>query len=89
LAFWRNFWRRGAHVNTPKIGSRGDVKCSGGIYGFRADLRRESDRGNLDLTVFWFLLVGPRGPTEEGGHYCVFLGGEFNCVGVWRTAVCA
>jgi hypothetical protein len=29
--FWRNFWRRGTHVNTPKIGSRGAEKCSGGI----------------------------------------------------------
>jgi hypothetical protein len=29
--FWRNFWRRGTHVNTLKIGSRGEEKCIGGI----------------------------------------------------------
>jgi hypothetical protein len=29
--FWRNFWRRGVHVNTLEIGSRGGEKCLGGI----------------------------------------------------------
>jgi hypothetical protein len=29
--FWRNFWRRGAHVNIPEIGSRGGETCFGGI----------------------------------------------------------
>jgi hypothetical protein len=30
--------RRGAHVNTPKIGSRGAEKCLEEISGFYADL---------------------------------------------------
>jgi hypothetical protein len=38
---WRNFWRRGTHVNIPEIGSRGAGNCSGGILDFYADLRRE------------------------------------------------
>jgi hypothetical protein len=39
--FWGNFWRRGTHVNTPKIGSRAAGKCFGGILENHADLRRE------------------------------------------------
>jgi hypothetical protein len=38
------FWagqRRGAHVSTLKIGSRGELFCFGGILGFYAVLRRE------------------------------------------------
>jgi hypothetical protein len=33
--------RRGAGVNVPEIGSRGEVLCFGGILGVHADLRRE------------------------------------------------
>jgi hypothetical protein len=44
---WKDFWvlvflglvqRRGTDVNIPEIGSRGDVLCFGGIYGFYAEL---------------------------------------------------
>jgi hypothetical protein len=31
LFFWRKLQRRGTHVNTLKIGSRGAEKCIGGI----------------------------------------------------------
>jgi hypothetical protein len=72
--FGIDFWggqvqRRGADVNTPKIGSRVGEVCFGGIWGVHAVLRRELGWGNLDLAFFGVLLVGPRGPTEEGGHY--------------------
>jgi hypothetical protein len=39
--FWRNFWRRGAHVNILKIGSRGVENCLGEFLGVYADLRRD------------------------------------------------
>jgi hypothetical protein len=77
LIFWRNFWRRGTHVNTPKNGSRGDKKCLGEFWGVYAELRRESVWGNLKIDFFEFLLVVPRRDTEEGGHSCVFFG--FSC----------
>jgi hypothetical protein len=64
--------RRGAHVNTPEIGSRGDAFCLGGIYEIHADLRRESKWGNLKGDFFWVLLVGPRGLDEVGDRHCVF-----------------
>jgi hypothetical protein len=77
--------RRGADVSVLKIGSRGELLCFGGILGFYADLRRELWWGNLDLMVFWFLGVCPRGSTEEGGQlvllFCAF-GGIFNVVWV-------
>jgi hypothetical protein len=38
--------RRGADVNAPKIGSRGEEKCFGGILGFYADSRRDFVWGN-------------------------------------------
>jgi hypothetical protein len=66
--------RRGTHVSTPKIGSRGDVFCFGGILGFHADLRREIKRGNFKWGFFWGLLVVPRGATEEGGQLVFLLG---------------
>jgi hypothetical protein len=62
------FQRRGADVSVPKIGSRDGVLCFGGILEFHADLRRECNWGNLNLTIFWGLLGVPRGGTEEGGH---------------------
>jgi hypothetical protein len=87
FGFWRKSQRRGTHVSTLEIGSRGANKCFGGIYGFYADLRREIDWRNLKLEFFGVLLVGPRKLTEEGGQlvllFCKF--GEFNCVkrGFW------
>jgi hypothetical protein len=47
IRFWGNLSRRGTDVNTPKRGSRGEVKCFGGIWGPHADLRRELWWGNL------------------------------------------
>jgi hypothetical protein len=44
--FWGKIQRRGTHVNPPKIGSRGDVNCFGGILGIYAVLRRELEWGN-------------------------------------------
>jgi hypothetical protein len=75
--FWRNFWRRGVHVNTPKIGSRGEEKCLGEFWGVYAVLRREFNWGNFNLDFFESFLVCPRRDTEEGGHLVllqVFLG---------------
>jgi hypothetical protein len=69
LRFWRNFSRRGTHVNTLKLGSRGDKKCFGGIQRFYADLRRELEWGNLDLVFFVVVGVVPRGAREEGGLF--------------------
>jgi hypothetical protein len=70
--FGRRVQRRGVHVNTLKIGSRVGELCFGGIYRFYAELRRETFGGNFKLDFFLVLLVGPREPTEEGGHLCVF-----------------
>jgi hypothetical protein len=64
--FWGNLSRRGVHVNTPEIGSRGDVLCFWGNIGFYADLRRGLEWALLD---FGGLLGDPRGGGEEGGHY--------------------
>jgi hypothetical protein len=68
LDFWGNLSRRGTHVNTPKIGSRGAEKCLGEFYGVYADLRREFGWGNLKLGFFEVLLVYPRVSIEEGDH---------------------
>jgi hypothetical protein len=78
LDFWDLVQRRGVDVNTPEKGSRGNVFCFGGIYGFYAELRREIIWGNLDLLFFGFLAGDPRGDGEEGGN-CVFLWGNFRC----------
>jgi hypothetical protein len=67
--FWRNFWRRGTHVNTPKIGSRGGGNCLGEFLGIYAVLRRECFWGNLKMDFFWVLFVEPRVSVEEGGQY--------------------
>jgi hypothetical protein len=72
LGFWGNISRRGTHVNTLEIGSRGGNLCFGGIMGFRADLRRELDGGELKLVVFWNLGGDLTWGWEEGGHLCVF-----------------
>jgi hypothetical protein len=68
----RNFWgqvqRRGVHVNTPEIGSRVGVFCSGGIWGFYAVLRREYCWGNLVWGFFGVLVGFPRRGSEEGGR---------------------
>jgi hypothetical protein len=74
--FEEEIQRRGVDVNVPEIGSRVGQKCFGGISGFHAVLRRELFWGNLNLLFFWFMGVGPRGDTEEGGHYVFFV-----CVG--------
>jgi hypothetical protein len=66
--------RRGAHVNTPEIGSRGEEICFGGILGFHAVLRRKFIWGNLVLVFFGILGVDPRGGIEEGGNSCAFGG---------------
>jgi hypothetical protein len=68
LGFFGVGQRRGTDVSVPKIGSRGEVLCFGGILGFYAVLRREYYRGNLNLGFFGVLLGDPRGATEEGDH---------------------
>jgi hypothetical protein len=74
IGFFREeFQRRGTHVSTPKIGSRGALLCFGGILGNHADLRRDFNWRNLDLGFFEVLDVVPRGGVEEGGPMCVFL----------------
>jgi hypothetical protein len=60
-------------VRTPKIGSRGEEICFGGILGFYADLRRESFGRNLKLGFFDVLLGGPRRSVEEGGQLVLTL----------------
>jgi hypothetical protein len=55
-------------VNTPKIGSRGEVFVFGGILEIYAVLRRELNGGNLNLSVFGGVGVVPRGTVEEGDH---------------------
>jgi hypothetical protein len=69
LDFWRNFWRRGTHVNIPKLGSRGEGNCLGEFWWVYAVLRRELCWGNLKLDFFKVLVGVPRGFIEEGGHY--------------------
>jgi hypothetical protein len=71
--FGEEFQRRGAHVSTPEIGSRGALLCFGGILGNHADLRRELFWRNSDLLFFEVLAVVPRERVEEGGPMCVFL----------------
>jgi hypothetical protein len=65
--FWRNFWRRGVHVNIPEKGSRGGEKCLEEFGGVYAVLRRKFDWGNLNLGFFEILFGCPRGDGEEGG----------------------
>jgi hypothetical protein len=77
LGFFGVGQRRGVHVGTPEIGSRGGVLCFGGIQRFYAELRREFLWGNFNLGLFEDLVGVPRGSIEEGGHLCysfVFLG---------------
>jgi hypothetical protein len=76
--FWRNFWRRGTHVNIPEKGSRGEGKCLGEFKGFYAVLRRESFWRNLNLLFFGVLTGVPRGSIEEGGQLLCNLR-EFMC----------
>jgi hypothetical protein len=73
--------RRGVHVNIPEIGSRVGIKCSGGISGFCAELRRECFWRNWNLVIFEVLVESPRREGEEGGHLCVpfVCLGEFKC----------
>jgi hypothetical protein len=82
LKFWRNFWRRGAHVNVPKIGSRGGENCLGEFWGVYAVLRRDLNWRNLNWVVFGILFEVPRSPIEEGGQLVlsrVYFGGIY-CV---------
>jgi hypothetical protein len=71
--FWGRLQRRGVHVNIPEKGSRDGGKCSGGISGFYAELRRELVWGNLNLAFFGFLGGSPRGAVEEGGPFMFFV----------------
>jgi hypothetical protein len=66
--------RRGTHVNSPEIGSRGDAFCIGGIYEIHADLRREFFWGNFIWVIFWVLFVEPRGVVRRGDQQCDFWG---------------
>jgi hypothetical protein len=70
LGFFGAGQRRGAHVSIPKIGSRGELLCFGGILGFHADLRRELIWRNFKLELFGVLLSDPRRCVEEGGPLC-------------------
>jgi hypothetical protein len=81
FGFLRAGQRRGTHVSVPKIGSRGEVLCFGGILGSYADLRRELNRRNLDLLFFGVLVEDPRGYIEEGGQlvFPFVCEGEFMC----------
>jgi hypothetical protein len=79
--------RRGAHVNVPKIGSRGEVLCFGGIQRFYAELRRDFIWGNLKLDFFCALVGDPRELTEEGGQFvcqCMHLGEFYVCWGMGK-----
>jgi hypothetical protein len=80
--------RRGTHVNTPEIGSRGEEIVFGGIWGIHADLRRDLKWGNLVLMVFLVLGRDPRELIEEGGQLVLLfvLLGEFwrNSLGCWN-----
>jgi hypothetical protein len=67
--FWGQVRRRGTDVSIPKIGSRGEVFCSGGIQRFYAELRRECFWRNLDLRFFGVMGGEPRGAWEEGGPF--------------------
>jgi hypothetical protein len=67
--------RRGAHVSTLEIGSRGAETCFGGIQRFYAELRREFGWGNLSLGFFGVLGGGPRAFIEEGGLLVVLVMG--------------
>jgi hypothetical protein len=80
LGFWGKRQRRGVHVRTLEKGSRGAERCFGGIFGNRAELRREWCWGNWDLIVFCVLGVEPRKGVEEGGPMCAF------CVNWGRSA---
>jgi hypothetical protein len=75
--FWPDFrnavQRRGVHVNIPKKGSRVGQKCFGGILRFCAELRRESEWGNLKVGFFGIMGGGPRGGGEEGDHLVCIL----------------
>jgi hypothetical protein len=46
LVFGVELQRRGAHVNAPKIGSRGELFCLGEFWDLYADLRRKFKWGN-------------------------------------------
>jgi hypothetical protein len=84
LGFFGVGQRRGVHVSTPEIGSRGELFCFGGILDSHADLRREIVWGNLDLVIFGVVGVVPRKSIEEGDH-CAFprvFGGTFNVIWV-------
>jgi hypothetical protein len=59
--------RRGARVNIPEIGSRGELFVFGGIMGIYAELRREYNWGNLNWGFFEGLFEVPRRGAEEGG----------------------
>jgi hypothetical protein len=72
LEFWGKVQRRGTHVNTLKIGSRGVCLCFGGILGSYADLRREFGWVRLEFGVFGRVVRGITWGWEEGGHLWCF-----------------
>jgi hypothetical protein len=80
--------RRGAHVSTPKIGSRAGGIVFGGISEFHAVLRRELFWGNLELDFFGVLLGVPRRGTEEGGDHCAFWGNVLGLGGFCGAYCC-
>jgi hypothetical protein len=74
FVIWGKLQRRGTHVNTLKIGSRGELLCFWRNLGFYAVLRREYNW----RIWFWSILRGlgddPRGGNEEGGPLVFFRG---------------
>jgi hypothetical protein len=95
LGFWGKRQRRGVDVRTLEKGSRGGERCFGGIFGNRAELRREWCWGNWDLIVFCVLGVEPRKGVEEGGPMvcvlcelgpvCLWMGLP---IGLWYKVSC-
>jgi hypothetical protein len=77
--------RRGTHVSTPELGSRGDVFVFGGILGSYADLRREYVWGNWILIGFWGFGRGITWGCEEGGQYVTPMHLKLCCV---KLGVC-
>jgi hypothetical protein len=75
FGFWGKLQRRGAHVSTPKIGSRDGGNCFGGIQRFYAELRREFKWRNLNWVFFGVFGRGATWGCEEGDHLVQFEAG--------------
>jgi hypothetical protein len=74
MNFWNVVQRRGAHVSTPKIGSRDGEIRFGGILRNHAVLRRESFRRNLKMDFFGVVGGTPRERWGGGGTLSVQFG---------------